>query len=70
MAYYFRKKYIDELLNLKDKHFIKVLTGIRRCGKSTVLVQFMNVLKNDYKINEKQIIYMDFNDSRLVKKYN
>ena len=31
-----RKKYLEDLIQLKDKNIIKVITGIRRCGKSTL----------------------------------
>ena len=33
----YRKQYINKLISLKDKNIIKVLTGIRRAGKSTIL---------------------------------
>ena len=33
-----RKEYLDNLLSFQDKQLIKVVTGIRRCGKSTLLV--------------------------------
>ena len=36
----FRKEYLEKLLSWKDKHVIKVITGIRRCGKSIVLRDF------------------------------
>ncbi|MGN0913330.1 MAG: ATPase, partial [Alphaproteobacteria bacterium] len=31
-----RDEYLDKLISLKDKQIIKVITGIRRCGKSTL----------------------------------
>ena len=31
-----RKEYLKQLLSWKDQSIIKVLTGIRRCGKSTI----------------------------------
>ncbi|MDR2653801.1 MAG: ATP-binding protein [Mycoplasmataceae bacterium] len=54
----------------KDSRFIKVLTGIRRCGKSTMLIQFINQLKTKFMVDADRIIYMDFNDARLRKKHN
>ena len=35
-----RKEYLEKLLSWKDKNVIKVITGIRRCGKSIVLRDF------------------------------
>ena len=35
-----RKNYIQQLEKLKDKHIIKVVTGLRRSGKSTLLEIF------------------------------
>jgi len=32
-----RKEYLDKLLSYKDKDLIKVISGLRRCGKSTLL---------------------------------
>ena len=32
-----RQKYLDKLISQKDKDIVKVITGIRRCGKSVLL---------------------------------
>ena len=37
-----RKEYLQQLLSWKDEQVIKVVTGIRRCGKSTLLRQYQN----------------------------
>ena len=42
-----RKEYINKLLSYKDKDIIKVVTGLRRCGKSTLLALFRNRLLKD-----------------------
>lgn len=42
-----RKEYIDKLLSYKDKDIIKVITGLRRSGKSTLLELFRNRLLKD-----------------------
>jgi len=44
-----RKQYLDTLKVLKDKNLIKVITGVRRCGKSTLMLQFQKVLKQGNK---------------------
>ena len=36
-----RKEYLEQLLEWKDEHIIKVVTGIRRCGKSVLLEDFI-----------------------------
>lgn len=50
-----RKEYLDELKRFKDKDLIKVITGIRRCGKSTLFDLYIDYLKNNG-VNENQII--------------
>ena len=40
-----RKEYLKQLLSWKDQSIIKVLTGIRRCGKSTILKIISGILK-------------------------
>ena len=56
-----RKEYLNTLIDFKDKHIIKVLTGIRRCGKSTLFILFQNYLLNNG-INKEQIISINFED--------
>ena len=57
-----RTNYLNELSNYKDKDLIKVLTGIRRCGKSTILEQYRDLLKKEG-VNENNIIYINFEDN-------
>ena len=53
-----RDMYLNKLLAYKDTEFIKVITGIRRCGKSSLLKLFMDkLLEEDKNVN---IIYMNF----------
>ena len=42
-----RKEYLDELIGWKDEQVIKVVTGIRRCGKSTLLMQYQAWLREN-----------------------
>ena len=56
-----RDQYLNKLIALKDKHLIKIITGVRRCGKSTLMEIFKNyLLKNG--INNKNIISINFED--------
>ena len=42
-----RQEYLDFLIKLKDKNIIKIVTGVRRCGKSTLFTLFKEyLLKN------------------------
>lgn len=57
-----RKEYLEKLKKLKDKQIIKVVTGVRRCGKSTLLKQFRDYLMNECGVTQKQIIFINFED--------
>ncbi len=56
-----RKEYLDKLVRYKDKQVIKVITGIRRCGKSTIMEIYRDWLM-EHGIEEKQIVYINFED--------
>ena len=56
-----RKEYLSRLLAWKNEQVIKVVTGIRRCGKSTLLKQFQNHLLEDG-VSQEQIISINFED--------
>ena len=56
-----REEYLNKLKLLKDKNIIKIVTGIRRCGKSTLLLQFKDWLI-EHGISESQIILINFED--------
>jgi len=53
-----RTEYLSELINWKDKDLIKVVTGIRRCGKSTLFELFINYLKQNG-VKKEQIIHLN-----------
>ena len=61
-----RNSYIEKLAKWKDKQIIKVLTGMRRVGKSTILLLYKKYLL-DNGVDEKQIIY--FNLENLDNEY-
>lgn len=57
-----RDEYLSKLISYKDKKIIKVITGIRRCGKSTLLSEFKDYLITSG-ISEKNIISINFDDN-------
>lgn len=56
-----RKQYMQMLRDLKDQNLIKVISGVRRCGKSTLLQMFASELLNN-DIDTKQIQFLNFED--------
>lgn len=56
-----RKEYLDKLIAFKDKQLIKVIAGVRRCGKSTLLEIYQNWLL-EQGTDKEQIISINFED--------
>ncbi len=56
-----RKEYLDKLIAFKDKNIIKVITGVRRCGKSVLLELFQDYLLKQG-ISEEQIVAINLED--------
>lgn len=56
-----RKEYLDLLKKWKDEQVIKVITGIRRCGKSTLLKLYQDYLRTQ-DIADAQIVYVNFEE--------
>ena len=56
-----RTELLERLKSYKDKHVIKVITGVRRCGKSTLLAMFKDYLVQSG-IAESQIVFLNFED--------
>lgn len=56
-----RPEYLNKLIAFKDKQLIKVITGIRRCGKSTLLEIYQEYLK-EHDTADEQIISINFED--------
>ena len=54
-----RKEYLEKQIAWKDKQLIKIVTGLRRCGKSMLLEIYRNYLK-EHGIEEEQIISINF----------
>ncbi len=57
-----REKYLKELISYKDTDIIKVVTGIRRCGKSTLFTIYQKYLIENCNINKNQIISINLED--------
>ncbi len=56
-----RKEYLEQLKKWKDQQVIKVITGIRRCGKSTLLQMYQEHLKTQG-VSDDQIISINFEE--------
>ena len=56
-----RETYLEKLRQLKDQNLIKVVTGIRRAGKSTLLMAFKNELVSGGVLN-KNIVFLNFEE--------
>lgn len=56
-----RKAYLDQLNMWKNEEMIKVVTGVRRCGKSTLFELFIESLKADG-VDDSQIIFINLED--------
>ena len=65
-----RKQYLNRLIEAKDTEFIKVITGVRRSGKSTLLLMFKDHLLNN-NVKEENIIHINFESARYdeIKNY-
>ena len=56
-----RKNYLTKLIKFKDKDLIKIITGVRRCGKSTMMELYKNYLIQNG-ISKSQIISLNLED--------
>lgn len=56
----YRPMYVDKIMTYVDTPFIKILTGVRRCGKSTILKMIMEKLHNEKRIPQEQIVSYRF----------
>ena len=59
-----RTEYLGKLKKVRDMQIIKIITGVRRCGKSTLLSQFRNFLMESGILKE-QIIFINFEDLKF-----
>lgn len=71
MKYLIRNDYLDKIIKLQNTPDIKVITGMRRSGKSILLKEFMDyVLKNDSKANIIFINLQDIEYEELLEYHN
>lgn len=59
-----REHYIEQIRKFYDSDLIKIITGIRRCGKSVILEQVMNEIK----MKSDNVIYLNFEDKKILNK--
>ena len=52
----YRPLYVDKIMAYTDTPFVKILTGVRRCGKSTILKMITERLKTERNIPQERII--------------
>lgn len=55
-----RPLYVDKIMAFVDAPFVKILTGVRRCGKSTILKMIMNKLRDERDIPDERIVSYRF----------
>lgn len=56
----YRPMYVNRIMAYTNTPFVKILTGVRRCGKSTILKMIMEKLKTEWKIPEDRIVSCRF----------
>ena len=56
-----RNNYLEKLMAFRDKYIIKIITGIRRCGKSTLMEIYQDALRSRG-VAEEQIVAVNFED--------
>ena len=55
-----RPLYVDKIMAYADTPFVKILTGVRRCGKSTILKMIMERLKTERGVPKERMISCRF----------
>lgn len=62
-----RKRYLDKLISKKENGLVKVITGIRRCGKSFLLFELYHAYLHSIGVEEKQIIELALDEASNAK---
>lgn len=70
----YRPMYVDKIMAYVDTPFVKILTGVRRCGKSTILRMIIEKLKTERNIPDERIVTcrfdsMEFDDMTSKQMY-
>lgn len=70
-----RPLYVDKIMAYVDTPFVKILTGVRRCGKSTILKMIMERLSTEYGVSKERIIScrydsMEYEDMTAKQMYS
>lgn len=67
----YRPMYVEKILSYKDSPFVKILTGVRRCGKSTILKMVVDKLKEQGISNDRILWYnfdsLEYDDIKTAK---
>ena len=70
----YRPMYVDKIMRYADAPFVKILTGVRRCGKSTILKMIMEELKKRGISDKQLLIYrfdsMEYEDMTAKEMFN
>ncbi len=61
-----RKNYLEQLATWREEEMIKVVTGVRRCGKSTLFELYIEQLKADG-VTDEQIVFVNLEDEDFVE---
>ena len=61
-----RNKYLNLLINNRDNGFPKVITGIRRCGKSYLLKEIYKAYLLESSVDENNILILELDDDRNI----
>ena len=62
----YREHYINQIREFYDSDLIKIITGIRRSGKSIILEQ----IRNEIKEKSDNVIYLNFEDKRILANFS
>ena len=68
MTIFPRDRYLNQLTSFHGSELVRVITGMRRSGKSSLLKLYRDWLISEKKIEEKNIVYINF-ESQILEPY-